>query len=247
MRDEEYAKLFEVERAHWFYSGKREVARLLIDRLFPGRQIRHLDAGCGSGLLVKELGAAHRSFGVDASSASLIYAAQIRCAFGSMGSLPFRSDAFDCTTSFDVLEHLEDDRGALGELVRVTRPGGFILVNVPAFDCLWSDWDEALQHKRRYTKRTFSAIVPSEEVSPRRLLYLNPLLFLPILAYRAGKRLAPAIFPRRLEDDVPAPGLNALLRKLFVSPVARDRQPLPFGTSLLAVLEKRGQESLRLR
>ena len=56
MEDEEYRKLFEIEGRHWFYSGKREIARLLISRFFPGKEVRHLDAGCGSGILVQELG-----------------------------------------------------------------------------------------------------------------------------------------------------------------------------------------------
>jgi SAM-dependent methyltransferase len=164
-----------------------------------------------------------------------------------MESLPFESNAFDCTTSFDVLEHLEDDRRALGELVRVTRPGGFVFVNVPAFACLWSDWDEALHHKRRYTKRAFSRIIPFEEAVPQSLFYLNPLLFFPILIYRGMKRLFPRIFSRRLEDVVPSPRLNALLKRLFVAPVRWNLRFLPFGTSLFVILKKRGQEPSRLR
>jgi SAM-dependent methyltransferase len=247
MEDEEYRKLFEVERVHWFYSGKREIAHLLISRLFPREEIRHLDAGCGSGLLVRELGQAHRSFGVDSSVSSLIYAKQIRSAFGSMGSLPCKSNAFDCTTSFDVLEHLEDDRKALGELIRVTRPGGFIFINVPAFTCLWSDWDEALHHKRRYTKRAFSRIIPSEEVALQSLFYMNSLLFFPILIYRCFRRLFPRAFPSRLEDEVPFPWVNALLQNLFVAPVKWNLLFAPFGTSLFVILKKRDQDPSLLR
>jgi SAM-dependent methyltransferase len=247
MEDEEYGKLFEVEGPHWFYAGKREIARLLISRLFPGQTIRHLDAGCGSGIMVRELGGVHRSFGVDASPSALIHAVQIRCALGAMMSLPFESGSFDCTTSFDVLEHLEDDRKALAELVRVTRPGGAVLVNVPAFRCLWSDWDEALHHKRRYTKQSFCGIVPVDEVVVQGLFYLNPALFFPILTYRCARRLFPRIFSRRLEDAVPPPGLNALLQKLFVAPVRWNLHFLPFGTSLFAILKRRGQEPSRLR
>ena len=246
MEDEEYRRLFEVERAHWFYSGKREIARLLISRFFPGRQVRHLDAGCGSGLMARELARTHRSFGVDSSRSALIHAKQIRAAFGAMGSLPFESDAFDCTTSFDVLEHLEDDRAALGELIRVTKPGGLIFVNVPAFDCLWSDWDEALHHKRRYTKRTLAEMIPVDEAVLHSLFYLNPALFFPILVYRGAKRLFPRIFSKRLEDVVPSPRMNALLRQLFVAPVRWNLRFLPVGTSLFAILRKRDQDpSLR--
>ena len=247
MEDEEYRRLFEVEQAHWFYSGKREIAHLLISRLFPGRGIRHLDAGCGSGLMTRELGRTHRSFGVDSSSSSLIHAKQIRSAFGSMESLPFESDTFDCTTSFDVLEHLEDDRRALGELIRVTRPGGFIFINVPAFTCLWSDWDEALHHKRRYTKQTFSRIIAFDEAAPQSLFYLNSFLFFPILIYRCMKRFFPRIFSHRLEDVVPSPRVNALLQNLFVAPVRWNLRFLPFGTSLFVILKKRDRDPSLLR
>lgn len=247
MEDEEYRKLFEVEPVHWFYRGKREIAHLLISRFFAGEEIRHLDAGCGSGLLVEELGRRHRSFGVDSSASSLIRAGRIRCAFGSMQSLPFRSDAFDCTTSFDVLEHLEDDRGALAELVRVTRPGGLVFINVPAFDSLWSDWDEALHHRRRYTKRTLSEVVPSREVALESLFYTNSLLFLPVLVYRSFRRLFPGALHSRLEHRVPAPWANAVLQKLFVTPVRWKLCFLPFGTSLFAILRKRDQGRSLLR
>ena len=246
MEDEEYGGLFEVEGVHWFYKGKREIARLLISRFFPGKAIRHLDAGCGSGIMARELGQTHRSFGVDSSPSALIHAKQIRCALGAMESLPFESSAFDCTTSFDVLEHLEDDRRALAELIRVTRPGGFIFINVPAFNCLWSDWDEALHHKRRYTKGAFAGIIPVEEVIPQSLFYLNPALFFPILIYRCTRRLFPRIFSRRLEDAVPSPRVNTLLGNLFVAPV-RWNLRLPFGTSLFVILRKRDQGPSLLR
>ena len=164
-----------------------------------------------------------------------------------MTSLPFESGTFDCTTSFDVLEHLEDDRKALAELLRVTRPGGLVFVNVPAFRCLWSDWDESLHHERRYTKEMFCRIIPVEEAAVQSLFYLNPALFFPILIYRGTKRLLPRIFSRRLEDAVPSPRINALLQKLFVAPVRWNLRFFPFGTSLFAILEKRDQDPSRLR
>ena len=64
--------------------------------------------------------------------------------------LPFSDGAFDAAVALDVLEHLDDDRAAAAELGRVVRPGGFLVVFVPAFQILWGYNDEYSHHRRRY-------------------------------------------------------------------------------------------------
>ncbi len=76
---------------------------------------------------------------------------------GSVMDMPFDDASFDLTVSLDVIEHLEDDIGALRELHRVTKPDGALLVTVPAYQWLWSGHDEINHHHRRYNRRTLLA------------------------------------------------------------------------------------------
>ncbi len=69
---------------------------------------------------------------------------------GQVGSLPFADSTFDLVCAFDVVEHVDDDDGALSELSRVARPGGTLLVSMPLHPLLWSPFDEFVGHKRRY-------------------------------------------------------------------------------------------------
>ena len=67
-------------------------------------------------------------------------------------ALPFRSDSFDVVGAFDVIEHLDPESAAVAELARVLRPGGRLLVAVPAYQWAWTDFDVQNGHHRRYTR-----------------------------------------------------------------------------------------------
>ena len=71
---------------------------------------------------------------------------------GSVMEMPFAPGSFDLAVCLDVIEHLQDDRGALRELRRVLAPGGALLVTVPAYQWLWSGHDEINHHHRRYNR-----------------------------------------------------------------------------------------------
>lgn len=71
-------------------------------------------------------------------------------ALGRITSLPFASSGFDLVCALDVVEHVDDDDGALAELVRVTRPGGIVLISIPLHPSRWSAFDDFVGHKRRY-------------------------------------------------------------------------------------------------
>jgi len=143
-------------------------------------------------------------------------------------------------TLLDVLEHIEDDPRALKEMVRLVRPGGLVAITVPAMRSLWSDWDEALGHVRRYSRRELLELVAMPEAEVLRCAYFNTFALPVIFAVRAWRRLVP---PKpgaeRAEDRIPPKLLNALLYKLLVVPSCWDWFRPPLGVSLLAVLRKR--------
>jgi SAM-dependent methyltransferase len=239
MQPEEFTALARVEREHWFYRGKRDLVRHWIARLAPLQPTDLLvDIGAGTGQLLAEIGATCRAVGIEAHPHGLAIAAGRRVALlqGTIEALPIASGAAAVITALDVLEHVTDDAAALAELGRVVRPGGLVVLHVPAFPSLWSDWDVALGHKRRYTKPGLLALVRRSPLEVRHCAYVNTAAFLPILAVRALRNLGLG-GSRRLEDAVPPAPLNRLLHWTYVAPARRRWSP-PFGVSLLCLLQR---------
>ncbi len=69
---------------------------------------------------------------------------------GDVSSLPFVDGAFDLVCALDIIEHVEDDDGALSELVRVAKQGGTLLISTPLHPSRWTSFDDFVGHKRRY-------------------------------------------------------------------------------------------------
>jgi len=69
---------------------------------------------------------------------------------GKVTCLPFADSSFDLVCAFDIIEHVDDDEGALSEVSRTVKPGGAILVSIPLHAALWTSFDDFVGHKRRY-------------------------------------------------------------------------------------------------
>jgi hypothetical protein len=119
----------------------------------------------------------------------------------------------------------------------VTRPGGLVVLTVPALRWLWSDWDVTLHHRRRYHRADLLALVSQPEVEVLHCAYINSAALLPIVLVRLWRRFFP---PRpgaeRAEDRLPSRPVNALLYHAFVRPACWRWFRPPAGGSLLAVL-----------
>jgi SAM-dependent methyltransferase len=163
---------------------------------------------------------------------------------GEAANLPFGDGSFDLVTALDVVEHLDDDVAAFREMKRVLRPGGQILVTVPAHRFLWGDQDEVNMHKRRYTARELRQRLVESGFDVVRISYMNAVLFAPIAAARLLRRLEHRLRPRLAAQSdfrYPAPGpLNVLLAAMFGAegPILR-RMDIPFGVSILALAQKK--------
>jgi ubiquinone/menaquinone biosynthesis C-methylase UbiE len=248
MQIEEYDALEKVEREHWFYKGKRILTEYWIDReakLSRGDTI--VDCGAGTGELVRELKGHY-----DLQSISVIgieYVEEARklarerkgteLLEGSILDLPLKDATSQVTIALDVLEHVEDDKLAFSELLRVTKPDGIIIINVPAFMSLWSDWDVSLGHFRRYSKSSLQTMLSlhRSEFQVLHFEYENAFAFLPILLLRNTSRLFK--IKSRFEDRVPSPGMNKLLLDIFVGQSKASWFHPPFGSSLFCVLRKK--------
>ena len=81
--------------------------------------------------------------------------------------VPFRGE-FDVVGAFDVIEHLEDDRGAIRQMAAAVKPGGGLILTVPQHPRLWSRFDEAGGHHRRYTRRSLVGKLEEEGLKVER-------------------------------------------------------------------------------
>ena len=241
MESRYYAEYSEVERAHWWFEARRRILGPLIEtRLAGDRPLALLEAGMGTGAMGAMLGRYGRLVGLDLSWLALQRAQGKvdRLVRGDLERLPFRDGTFDGVFACDVLEHVEDDVGALHELRRVCRDDGMLFVTVPAFPFLWSQHDEINHHRRRYSRAALRGRLLSTGWGVEKMSYFNTLLFPPIAGIRllgrrraASRRSARSDFARR----VPRP-LGALLEAVFASERHLvSRCNLPFGVSLVAI------------
>jgi SAM-dependent methyltransferase len=171
-----------LEHDHWWFRGRRELVRRFSRGLSPDRSADVVDIGCASGQLVDELTSDgfRNPAGLDLSSAA-VEACHDRGLVGvSQGDAvapPFPPESFDLLIASDVLEHLANDRLALENWLRLLRPGGRLIVFVPAFQWLWSQHDVRNHHHRRYTRGQLLAALNAAGWSIERSGYWNTSLF----------------------------------------------------------------------
>ena len=138
-----------------------------------------------------------------------------------------------------MIEHTRDDRRTLGELRRVTRPRGTLLVTAPAHPTLWSAHDEANLHYRRYTRGSLIDAAVETDWEVAESTYFNAALLAPAAVVRLARRRAAS---GRSELGLTPPALDRVLEWPARAEAAllRSGVRVPFGLSLLAVLRARG-------
>lgn len=244
----EYHKMHAMEQRYWWFQGRRAtilgVLEEALGQYLPGveRPVL-LDAGCGTGMLLDDLGRHGVATGVDFSPVALQYCRArglTRLVRADAQRLPVPDASADVLVSLDVVEHVPDDVRLMGEFFRALRPGGIALMTVPAHPRLWSAHDVALHHHRRYTHAGFRALVEGAGFETVRYTHTVASVFWPAAAYR---RLKSTIFRRPgppRTDEFPLPNWinSALLRVMLAEARWVRRRDLPFGLSLLCVARK---------
>lgn len=153
-----------VARHPWWLARARLVSHLIDRELGPGPH-QVLDAGCGWGVTLDHLErAGHQVAGMDIGRGGLnkLDKPERRLILGDIESGPVPESAkgqYDAVLALDVLEHLDDDAGALRNLASLVRPGGLVILTVPARLDLWSEFDEIQGHKRRYVRHEFREMI----------------------------------------------------------------------------------------
>ncbi|MFB3918333.1 MAG: methyltransferase domain-containing protein [Terriglobales bacterium] len=244
MERTEYRTMYDFENSYWWYVARRQLVYALLKKLKGNSKHRIImDVGCGTGgnePMLADFGKvtlADRS--VDALSWCRKRGLQ-RLLASNLESLPLSSGSVDMITALDVLEHTDDDLSALKEMYRVLKPGGIILVTVPAYGFLWSEHDEALHHRRRYTSYELRNKLASVNLDLQRLTYFITLLFFPIFAMRFWQNL----FKSNLRPKTGHILLPAWLNWLLIKVLAVERViccnliNFPFGVSVVAIARK---------
>ena len=239
MEPSEYDNIAQLETRHWWYMGMRQIAEGVLrpSGLPPHTQI--LDAGCGTGGGLQWLSAFGTVAGIDLHPLAVRYAVQKsrRVARASVQAIPFPDGFFDLVTSFEVLYHLAvtDDIAALREFARVLRPGGQLLVRVPAHDWLRGAHDRHVHTRHRYARGELRQKIESSGLAVQRLTFVGLMLF-PLAAL---KRLIQPEADSQTDVTLPVPAVNrTLTAALAAEGLWLRRFNLPIGLSLLALARK---------
>jgi SAM-dependent methyltransferase len=205
---------------------------------------RLLDAGCGAGALLAELAGRGHAVGIDVAASAIAITARRgphTLVQADARDLPFRADAFDAVMLCDVLEHIDDDKQALLEAARVLRPGGVVIMTLPALNLLWSNHDEALGHRRRYHPADIRRMLRDAELSVEKMSFGLFFLFPIALVLRPLQRLLARRRKRPPETGiirVPRFLNRFLIGLMDLENALIRRVNLPIGISLVAVGRK---------
>ncbi len=234
-----YDQYFALEEKHFWRVARRTLVLELIEKHRPAPgPLRLLDVGGACSLIPKEM----QRFGavtvIEPDAATVEFSRHVLGLDVRLGSLPDQlpvAGPFDVVTLFDVLEHIDDDAGALQAVHPLIRPGGLLLLTVPAVPLLWSSHDVSVHHKRRYLRDGFERLLVDNGFRIDRISYHTCLLFPVLAAQRLGDRFRGTDPHAQYSVTVPAAPVNRLFaavmeieRRLF------SRFDLPIGSSLVA-------------
>ena len=233
-----YRQMAELDQRHWWYRARREVLADLIRRYaMPPAHARILEIGCGTGHNLEMLGRFGDVDAVELDDEARAVAERrlgrtiLSAPLPELAGVADRS--YDLIATLDVIEHIDDDRAALGTIAGKLRPGGKLVMTVPAHQWMWSAHDVVNHHKRRYSKLALKRLVEASPLKLDRIGYFNSFLFPLAVAERFSSRL-------RGKDDadvkLPSRPLNAALEAVFrAERHLVGRLPLTPGVSLFAV------------
>jgi SAM-dependent methyltransferase len=218
---------------YWWYAVRQEHIEAALAKVAAGGELDFLDLGCGPGGVMASIARNLRPrqlVGLDGTQAAVDVALgrdlDARVAdFRKPLEVPFAPNAVTC---LDVLEHLEHPAAALENLGRVVTPDALLVITVPAMPSLFSGWDEAADHFRRYTRATLTEHLEAGGWRVERMRYFFSYCVPPAWVQRV-------LLKRVQEVDFPpvSPAMNWLMTT--AGRIERHLgSPMPLGTSLIA-------------
>jgi SAM-dependent methyltransferase len=240
-----YPRMAAFEDTHWWFAARRAICQRMLRRIAFPADAKILELGCGTGGNFPLLARHGKLYAMDTDESALCFAASRGLATLACGSLPlefpFSGISFDLAVMTDVLEHLDDERSSLHVVLSSLKPGGWLLMTVPALPWLWSEHDATHHHRRRYRPMELRALLSDCGFRVNYLGYYNFLLFPPIACVRMLQRLRaaqPAGSNHRHDLTMPSPIINLLLLRLFsCERFLLGRLRFPVGVSLIAIAQ----------
>lgn len=243
----------EIEQSHWWFCARRQIMLALAEAIVPpSLETTAIDIGCGTGGNLAVLAGKYRALGIDASPDAVAFARKrfpgldLRTGFAPEG-LGVEMEKADLVTLMDVLEHVEDDAGMLGNLVHAAHKGCHFLITVPADPALWSPHDEAFGHLRRYDRASFEQLWAGLPVEVRLVSYFNRRLLPLIRLVRLwGRRSGRSAGRGGTDFWMPNRLVNFALTRIFAGErhrllgllSGRQSEGYSCGASLVAILRR---------
>jgi SAM-dependent methyltransferase len=234
------------EPRHFWFGARNDIILDVMRReIGPLAGLRLIDIGCGTGFVLQALEAAGlEGWGIDMHLAALTIARQrVRgtLLWSQAQELPFSED-FDVASLCDVIEHVSDDTSLVAEAARVVRPGGFVVITVPAGPRLWTEYDRVIGHKRRYTRPILESAIARAGLRP---VVVQDFNCIPAIAQRVQRWLSgadatdvDAVTAVTRALAIPPAPINAALRWYLPREAPLGRRPLVSGASLVALARK---------
>lgn len=253
MKKRAYAELAGLEKTFWWHVGRMDIIDKQLRPLSKGKKsLSILNIGAGTGGTIPTLEKHGTVVNVDTSDEAISFlnssGYEVKKIDGK--KLPFKDDSFDVLAALDVLEHVEDDSRAVKEWARVLRPGGHIILTVPAYQWLWSEHDETNMHFRRYTKSSLQEVLSEAgSLSSRKTSYMIAFSLPLIIGFRLLEKVRPRKLDKKSTNFIPLPQkINSLFIEFLKAEGSLQKIiDLPAGTSLIAVYQKKSPKSKTTR
>ncbi len=241
MNRELYVQLYEQEKSHWWFVGRRAIIATVLTRLLrkTKKKPHILEIGCGTGGNLELLAKFGYLEAIEFDKEAVQLSQEKNICKVTEGSLPKDipyNITYDLVAMFDVLEHIDDDLGSLLTIRKILEPKGQLILTVPAFMFLWSEHDDVNQHKRRYSKKSLISVVKKAGFDVEYITYFNTFLFPAITFVRSISRL----FKQKSGSDLSKPTPN-MVNQALTGLFAAERfffpwASFPFGVSILVVV-----------
>jgi SAM-dependent methyltransferase len=246
----EYDTLFNFETFYWWYRGLHLILLDTLESLELPTGAMVLDAGCGTGQNLAHINEriTQAAYGFDLSTLAASYWSKrgiSRACVASINEIPFASSSFDAVVSVDVLEcEAVAEEKAYEEIFRVLKPGGYIILVVPAYDWLMSEeHHRAVKAVRRYSRKRLSEFLSKQPVQILRMTHLFGSVLPAVACYRYVEQFLSGASDGRPRSELRP--LNPVLNALLFQVINLERHVLrkldiPFGSSIMATVRKTG-------